>query len=211
MKFKIAGGLSENGVVAGNVFNKYDAKNYIIRRLMQGFASSLSLLVNKVNPSSIYEIGCGEGYWVLHWNKLGLAARGCDVSSQVIKIAQANACDSHLPNQLFTVKDLYECDENNAADLIVCCEVLEHLADPNKGLRVLQKIVKKYLILSVPREPIWRLLNMLRGKYCSAFGNTPGHLQHWSKRRFVTQISTYFDILEVKTPFPWTMLLCQRK
>ena len=57
----------------------------------------------------------------------------------------------------------------------------------------------------------WRLLNMLRGKYCSAFGNTPGHLQHWSKRRFVTPVSTYFDILEVKTPFPWIMLLCQRK
>lgn len=210
-KFKIAGGLTENDIVAGNVFNKYDTKNYVIRKLMQGFSSSLSILVNKVNPTKIYEIGCGEGYWVLHWNKLGFTAYGCDVSHQVIEIAQANARAYQLPSQLFNVRDLYDCDRTISADLIVCCEVLEHLADPKKALRRLQDIVTRYLILSVPREPIWRLLNMLRGKYCSAFGNTPGHLHHWSKRGFVSQISAYFDILEMKTPFPWTMLLCQRK
>jgi SAM-dependent methyltransferase len=211
MKFRIAGGFSENNIIAGNVFNKYDTKNYIIRKLMQGFASSLSLLVNKANPASIYEIGCGEGYWVLQWNKLGLTASGCDISSQVIEIAKANAVANDLSNHLFTVKDLYQCDESNKADLIVCCEVLEHLNDPQKALGVLQQIVNKYLILSVPREPIWRLLNMLRGKYYSAFGNTPGHLQHWSRRSFITQVSMYFNIIEVKTPFPWTMLLCKNK
>lgn len=211
MEFKIAAGITEKGVVAGNVFNKYDSKNYMVRKLMQGFSTSLSILVNKVNPSNIFEIGCGEGYWVLHWNKLGLTAHGCDVSSQVIEIAQTNAYKNNLSSKLFTVKNLYECDKNNTADLIVCCEVLEHLANPKKALNILQQIVNKHLILSVPREPIWRLLNMLRGKYCSALGNTPGHLQHWSKRSFVALVSRYFDIIEVKTPFPWIMLLCQHK
>lgn len=211
MEFKIAAGITEKGVVAGNVFNKYDSKNYMVRKLMQGFSTSLSILVNKANPSNIFEIGCGEGYWVLHWNKLGLTAHGCDVSSQVIEIAQTNAYKNNLSSKLFTVKNLYECDENNTADLIVCCEVLEHLDNPKKALNILQQIVNKYLILSVPREPIWRLLNMLRGRYCSALGNTPGHLQHWSKRGFVTLVSSYFDIIQVKTPFPWIMLLCQHK
>ena len=67
------------------------------------------------------------------------------------------------------------------------------------------------MIISVPREPIWRFLNLLRGKYIKDLGNTPGHLQHWSSDKFVDLVSNYFEIIEVKKPFPWTMLLCKAK
>jgi hypothetical protein len=30
----------------------------------------------------------------------------------------------------------------------------------------------------VPREPIWRIGNMARGRYLGDLGNTPGHIQH---------------------------------
>ncbi|AMP03321.1 methyltransferase -containing domain protein [Collimonas pratensis] len=40
-------------------------------------------------------------------------------------------------------------------------------------------------------------------------GNTPGHINHWSTRGFIQLISKYFDVIEVKSPLPWTMLLCQ--
>ena len=101
--------------------------------------------------------------------------------------------------------------KDDSAELIVCCEVLEHLQNPQKAFKSLQRIVKKNLILSVPREPIWRLLNFMRGKYLSEFGNTPGHIQHWSRYSFIKTVSRYFDIIEVKSPLPWTMLLCQNK
>ena len=42
-----------------------------------------------------------------------------------------------------------------------------------------------YLLVCVPREPLWRGLNMARGAYLKDLGNTPGHLNHWSKRSFV--------------------------
>ena len=38
------------------------------------------------------------------------------------------------------------------------------------------------LLVSVPREPLWRGLNMARGAYMRDLGNTPGHVNHWSKR-----------------------------
>jgi hypothetical protein len=67
------------------------------------------------------------------------------------------------------------------------------------------------VVVSVPREPIWCGLNMVRGKYFSKLGNTPGHIQHWSSSDFVNLVSKYFDVVEVKKPLPWTMLLCRVK
>ncbi|MOA56543.1 hypothetical protein D3C78_1805420 [compost metagenome] len=86
---------------------------------------------------------------------------------------------------------------------------MEHLEHPEQGLQALQRIVGRHLILSVPREPIWCALNLARGKYIGDFGNTPGHIQHWSQKGFISLVSRYFDVLEVKSPLPWTMLLCK--
>ena len=57
------------------------------------------------------------------------------------------------------------------------------------------------------REPLWRALNVLRGAYVRELGNTPGHLNHWSKRSFVELLSRHGEVVEVRAPFPWTMLL----
>ena len=50
------------------------------------------------------------------------------------------------------------------------------------SLAEIRRVTTSHALLSVPREPIWRMLNFLRGKYWSSGGNTPGHLQHWSRR-----------------------------
>jgi hypothetical protein len=48
---------------------------------------------------------------------------------------------------------------------------------------------------------------MARGAYWSELGNTPGHLNHWSRRSFVSLLSRHGTVVEVRSPFPWTMLL----
>jgi ubiquinone/menaquinone biosynthesis C-methylase UbiE len=210
MSIHISGGAEENGVVIGNTFDKYGSKNPIVKLLMKGFEKRLSEFVEIANPRSIHEIGCGEGYWVLYMNKLGLSARGCDFSKDVIAIAQGNARNVGLAKSLFKNRNIYnlECNDDSA-DLIVCCEVLEHIDNPELGLKALQRVTTKNLILSVPREPIWRALNLARGKYVRQLGNTPGHIQHWSKKEFVDLVSKYFEVIEVRTPFPWTMIFCR--
>lgn len=206
---KISGGLSEKGVVVGNTFDKYHSGNPVVRKIMQNFESTLLDLLNVANPTSIHEVGCGEGYWVLRWLEQGLAARGSDFSSSVIKLARHNATERNLPEELFKQQSIYDLQfEQDSADLIVCCEVLEHLEQPEEALSVLQKITQKHVIFSVPREPIWSALNMCRGKYWADFGNTPGHIQRWSQPEFIKMVSQYFDVEQVRAPFPWTMLLC---
>lgn len=210
MRIKISGGAKEEGIVFGNTYDKYGSKNPLVKWMMKGFESALSDFVARIAPQSIHEVGCGEGYWVLRWNEQGFAARGCDFSRQVIDIARENALDRELSSALFDVRSIYDLEsERDGADLIVCCEVLEHLEFPEAALQALQRVVRGHLIISVPREPLWRMLNLLRGKYMTEWGNTAGHLQHWSKSGFIKQVSTYFDIVEVKSPLPWTMLLCR--
>jgi hypothetical protein len=69
------------------------------------------------------------------------------------------------------------------------------------------RVAKRWLLVSVPREPLWRGLNMARLAYLKDLGNTPGHINHWSKRSFVAMLSRYGTVEEVRSPFPWTMVL----
>ena len=210
MSIKISGGVKENGIVVGNAYDKYGSRNPIVKWMMKGFESALSDLVAKASPHAIHEIGCGEGYWVLRWNEQGMAARGCDFSTHVIELARENAVGQGLPSLLFEPRSIYDLEANrDNADLVVCCEVLEHLEHPDAGLQALQRIVGRHLIVSVPNEPLWCALNLARGKYITHLGNTPGHTQHWSKGGFIRLVSKYFDVIEVRNPLPWTMLLCK--
>jgi ubiquinone/menaquinone biosynthesis C-methylase UbiE len=206
---KISGGLSEKGVVIGNTYDKYHSGNPMVRRIMHGFESALLEFVGEANPSTMHEVGCGEGYWVLRWCEEGLDVRGSDFSSTVIEIAKNNAKERKLPMDVFRQKSVYDLQiAEDSADLVVCCEVLEHLEQPEDALRILRNITQRHAIFSVPREPIWSVTNMARGKYWSDFGNTPGHIQRWSQREFIQLVSQYFDVKKIRSPFPWTMLLC---
>ena len=177
--FQIAGGKSEDGVVVGNTFDKYNSCNPVVRWMMRGFAADLNALVEKAAPKTIYETGCGEGFWVLQWNARGIAARGSDFSRKAIDIARANARQQGFSEDLFHVRSIYELSaEQDTADLVVCCEVLEHLESPEEALRTLAAIAQGYVLLSVPHEPLWRIFNMARSNYWRILGNTPGHIQH---------------------------------
>ena len=209
---KIAEGLQENDIVVGNTYDKYGSFNPVERWLVNGFASVLTEWVARVKPASIYEVGCGEGYWTLQWVEQGIVARGSDFSEKVINLARENAQSRGFSPAIFSVCSIYDIEPGcDSADLMVCCEVLEHLENPEAGLVALQHVAIDHVILSVPREPIWRILNLLRGKYWSNKGNTPGHIQHWSNKEFIELVGRYFEIVEIRTPLPWTMLFCRKR
>ena len=209
---KIAKGLRENGIVVGNAYDKYGSSHPIERWLVNGFASALTELVDRVTPASIYEVGCGEGYWTLQWLGKGIAVRGSDFSEKVINLARENAQSRGFSPSIFSARSIYDIEPGrDSADLIVCCEVLEHLENPEAGLVSLQRVAIDHVIVSVPREPIWRTLNLLRGKYWRNTGNTPGHIQHWSSKEFIELVDRYFGVVEIRKPLPWTMLLCRKR
>ena len=93
-------------------------------------------------------------------------------------------------------------------ELAAAIEVLEHVPDAEHTVAEMARVARGgHLLVSVPREPLWRGLNMARGAYVKDLGNTPGHLNHWSRKAFVALLSRHGTVEEVRSPFPWTMLL----
>ena len=196
-------------VVAGNVYPKYTTRNPLARLLVANFQANLLDLVRRSGARGLHEVGCGEGFLARRLARLGCRVRGSDLSPAAI--AEARALSSGIaPAIAFQVADLYRLEpQRDAAELIVCCEVLEHLPDAGRALDVLAGLARPHLIASVPREPLWRVLNVARGRYWADLGNTPGHLQHWSSRAFTRLLAERFEMIEVRTPLPWTMALCR--
>lgn len=197
---------------AGNYYDKYHTRNPIARALMDGFMKSFDTLVGlSGSPATSFEVGCGEGELSIRLARRGVHAAGVDIAPEAIVEARKRirAAEVNVP---VSVGSIYELDTAaNRSDLVVCCEVLEHLEDTEAAMDILHSLTGKLLIASVPREPIWRALNMARGKYWMDFGNTPGHVRHWSTRRFLDVLRRRFDVIEYCTPLPWTMALCEPK
>jgi hypothetical protein len=84
--------------------------------------------------------------------------------------------------------------------------VLEHLTDPRAALAEIARVANDTVVISVPWEPVWRAGNLLRGRYISALGNTPGHLQHFTRRKLLRAIGEFFEIEAVRRPLPWTFV-----
>jgi 2-polyprenyl-3-methyl-5-hydroxy-6-metoxy-1,4-benzoquinol methylase len=191
----------------GNVYDKYGTQNPIARRLMARFLADLDELVERTGAREAHEVGCGEGELAIRLARKGLRARGTDAFPQVLEEARRRAAAAGVEID-FEATPAERLDPGrDAAELVVCCEVLEHLDDPERALEVLAGLARPWLIASVPREPLWRALNLARLSYVGQLGNTPGHLNHWSKRDFVRFLTSRFEVTEVRTPLPWTMAL----
>jgi len=199
--------VSEDGVVTGNTYDKYGSTNPVVRRLMAGFESALDDLFARADPSSLLDVGCGEGVLVHRWaERLGeKRVVGIDLQEESI---QAGWSQRQAPNLEYrTIGGENLPFAKNEFDLATAIELLEHVPDPEHTLAEMARCAERHLLVSVPREPLWRMLNVARGAYLPQLGNTPGHRNHWSKRSFVRLLSRHGHISEVRSPFPWTMLL----
>jgi 2-polyprenyl-3-methyl-5-hydroxy-6-metoxy-1,4-benzoquinol methylase len=199
--------VSEDGIVTGNTYDKYGSTNPVVRRLMGGFQRALDQLFDRAQPTSLLDVGCGEGLLVHRWAQhLGeKRVVGIDLEEESI---QAGWAERQAPNLEYRVMQADTLPfASGEFDLVSAIEVLEHLPDPEKTLSEMARCAERHLLVSVPHEPLWRALNLARGAYVPQLGNTPGHLNHWSKRSFMRLLSRHGEIVEARSPFPWTMLL----
>jgi SAM-dependent methyltransferase len=200
--------VDREGTVTGNTFDKYGSTNPVVRRLMAGFEGTREVLFTKADPQSLLDVGCGEGVLTHQWaQRMGDAKRvvGIDLDDPALHAEWAKRTAPNLEYRVMKAENLpFGDDEFDAAAAI---EVLEHVPDAEHTVAEMARVTKRWLLVSVPREPLWRALNMARGAYWKDLGNTPGHLNHWSKRSFVSLLSRHGDVVEARSPFPWTMLL----
>jgi SAM-dependent methyltransferase len=194
-------------VPTGNTYDKYGSSNPVVKRLMEGFESSLDELWGIAAPRSILDVGCGEGVLTSKWaERLGDGRIvGIDLDDPKL---QAEWEKRSRPNLEYRVEEATSLSfRDGEFDMATAIEVLEHVPEPEQTLAEMARVASRWLLVSVPREPVWRAVNMARGAYLRDLGNTPGHVNHWSKASFKRLLSRHGAIQEVRSPFPWTMLL----
>ena len=194
-------------VPTGNTFDKYGSTNPVVRRLMSRFERDVGELFAQAAPESVLDIGCGEGVLTEQWARaLGDGpVVGTDLEDRKLRAEWATRTRPNLRFEAMPVETLsFEDDE---FDLVAATEVLEHVSDPGLAVAEMARVARRWLLVSVPHEPLWRILNVARGAYLRDLGNTPGHLNHWSRAGFQRLLSAHGQVVETRSPFPWTMLL----
>ena len=133
-------------------------------------------------PATVLDAGCGEGV-VTEWLRDGLpGARvvGVDASNDALREAS-----ERVPEASFEPGDVQALPfADGSFDLVVCTEVLEHVADPRAALVELRRVSRGRVVVTVPHEPFFRAGNLARGRHLRRLGSTPGHRWAWTRRGF---------------------------
>jgi len=200
--------MSRREVVAGTYGDKYSSRNPVARWMVRSFLDDVEQLARSTGAHRVLEVGAGEGEVTRRvlealqpaWYLASDPAPWC--VDRVGTCAPAARCGL-LSADALPLQD-------GAADLIVACEVFEHLDDPRAALAELRRVGSRWLLASVPREPLWRALNLARLHYVADLGNTPGHVQHWTRSDFLELVSAFGRVEEVRGPIPWTIALVRK-
>ena len=182
--------------------------------LLDGYFRAVRELVDVASMqrgADAIEIGCGEGLSTVRLREILDVEVGLRASEYVGR--QVEEARRNNPTMSVVEESVYELThESGSFDLVFLLEVLEHLDFPDRALEEVARVLKPggYLVAGVPREPLWRLLNMARGKYLRDLGNTPGHLNHWSSKGFIRYIGDGFgEVVASRAPTPWTLVLAR--
>lgn len=189
-------------------YRKHKTSSSLQKKLLANFNSVLLEEVKKLQPDSVLDVGCGEGFTLEKIRKAGIGKKleGVDFLDRAIELGKKEHPKLALKQgSIFDLKY-----KDNSFDLVICSEVLEHIDEPEKGLQELVRVTKKYCLLSVPNEPFFMMGNFLRGKNLSRFGNDIEHINHWTFWQFKNMVSQYMTICTVRYPIPWTLIIAEK-
>jgi hypothetical protein len=102
--------------------------------------------VRKLNPENILEIGMGNGFVAWFLQNAGLEVTTMDIDPDLKPTIVGSVVDIPLPDDSF--------------DLVMCCQLLEHLPYDNfvPALLQLHRVAKKHVVLSLPdMKPVHRV------------------------------------------------------
>lgn len=202
--------MSEDTTILGNYYDKYKSANPVERFLLKNYEDTFKKIVASLSVKTVYEVGSGEGVLLKWIGDLGLDVRlyGSDISS----IFDYSLFVDSPAKPMLLINDAENIPVGSkTVDLVLACEVLEHLVNPAKCLQEFQRLKAGYYLLTVPNDRLWRMLNILRLKYVKYLGNTPGHRNHWNRRSFCELVSAYLNIQYSLYVHPWIFVLATSK
>ena len=162
---------------------KYSPAPYHRRRLIVDLAQ-------RVRFASVIDIGCGTGELLRAVEQRFHPAvmAGTDLSPAVVKRNQ-----EHMPAVSFHAHDLARGPLDRRWDLVLCSEVIEHIADYDAALRHLRAMCAGHLIVTVPSGRIFPIDLAM------------GHHQHFSPDEMAAALGRagFEPVVTWQWGFPW--------
>ena len=190
---------------------EYESRNPVINKLIDRFYRSIQKnLPSLEQGEKVLEVGCGAGESTRRMVPMmprGVQYQASEYDARYVECLLRT--DLGVPVRQESVYELQRADKEFR--LVIMLEVLEHLEDYEKALSELFRVSAKYVLISVPNEPLWRFLNLARGKYISTLGNTPDHINHWSPGGLRKLLGKYGRVLQMSTPLPWIIALAEKR
>ena len=193
-------------------------RSFFHEYLLKGIDKALSRISYNSKTTSnlkVLDAGCGNGYVAGCLLKKGFLVAGFDTS--VTGIEQARIAH---PEAKFEVLSAYEDigkDFGNDWDVIISCEVIEHLYDPRCFISNLRKALKPgglLILTTVYHGYLKNLLLALSGKMDQHFTTLwdGGHIKFWSHKtiRAILEEQDFTDLKfhnAGRLPFLWKSIV----
>lgn len=140
----------------------------------------------------ILDAGCGAGWTCENLLKYG-SVLGTDLADEILERAKVR-----VPKATFISGDFMKLELEHDFDLVVCLEVLSHVADQKAFIRKLSAHLKPggELLMATQNAPILKRVRWIEPA-------PPGHLRRWVDREeLAALLEPYFDIEELRTITP---------
>ena len=193
--------------IGGNYYDKYNSKNPLVRLLMDDFCRVFTGMVGREPFSTLLDVGCGEGH-LTEILERSFKSQNRSVSITALEYDANTVRDANkmhpglnvMQGDILALKGKY--------DILTAAEVLEHVAEYGKAVEECIK-ASPVCVFSVPNEPWFRMANICRLKYLERLGNTPGHVNNWSKNGFRDMLGVFFEKIDIRTSGLWNIAVCK--
>ena len=192
-----------------NIDKQYNIKDYIVNKNPNHHDDSNFLdegqkevyqfcaqFMTENELKKVVDIGCGSGYKLVNYlsefETIGVETEPC-FSLLNVKYPDRKWLISGEEEKSFNEYNLIK---NN--DVVLCCDVIEHVIDPDILLDYLISLNSKYYIVSTPCREI-----LCKGeKYSPSYSQhwngppkNPCHVREWTMIEFIGYLSNKFDII----------------
>ena len=193
-----------------NNANRFKSKNPLVWLAHQQYIYYLRKLLTPLDIKSAIDVTCGECYVTDEIAKIlsDITIVALDGDRRVLEV-KPKSSNVRICGVITLDNDVPSL--TNCYDLVICTESLEHMKDYRKALEEIKRITRRYVLFSVPQEPLATVLNLLQFRYVNSWGMGLGHVNFWSVGGFKKLISEYFNVLEVRTTIPSTIILAEKR
>lgn len=188
---------------------EYDSSNVIAQKMINNYYKKIhNIVIGFGREKNFLEVGCGAAE---SSDRIRDMLNGQHFEISDYDIRYINKIKEYKRYHIVSQESVYDLKRlDNSFDVVFLLEVLEHLEDYKLALQEIFRVSRKYVIIAVPNEPLWRFLNLIRFKYVKDWGNTPGHINHWSIFSLNRLVSKYGKIIKFYQPLPWIILLVKK-